>query len=75
MKTICNCAVKLNVTPRQIPGEVGGGNWVNFFTGYVPLASQDPYPIIVYSRILISGTSKGNKDWFAKSKVASNVAK
>ena len=72
MKTIYNCAVKLNVTPRQIPGEVGGGN---FFTGYVPLASQDPYPIIVYSRILISGTSKGNKDWFAKSKVASNVAK
>ena len=26
----------------------GGGTWVNF-AGYVPLASPNPYPIIVYS--------------------------
>ena len=26
-----------------------GGTWVNFFSGYVTLTSQSPYPIIVYS--------------------------
>ena len=36
----------LNVIARKIPGE-----WVlgSSFAGYVPLASQSPYPIIVYS--------------------------
>ena len=29
------------------PGRVGRGTWVNV-AGYVPLASQSPYPIIVY---------------------------
>ena len=32
----------------QITRWGGGGTWINF-AGYVPLASQSPYPIIVYS--------------------------
>ena len=31
------------------PGEGGGGLLGLIFAGYVPLASQNPYPIIVYS--------------------------
>ena len=31
-----------------LPGGGGGGTLVNF-AGYVPLASQSPYPFIVYS--------------------------
>ena len=35
----------------SIPGEGGGGGGVLglIFAGYMPLASQNPYPIIVYS--------------------------
>ena len=41
---------QMNQKPRLGPG----GGWVGevlglIFTGYVPLASQSPYPIIVYS--------------------------
>ena len=37
------------VDAQGSPGGGGGeGTWVNF-VGYVPLASQSPYPIIVYS--------------------------
>ena len=31
------------------PGEGGGGVLGLIFIGYVPLASQSPYPIVVYS--------------------------
>ena len=31
------------------PGGGGGATWINIFAGYVPLASQNPYPIMVYS--------------------------
>ena len=27
----------------------GGGTWVNFSRGYVPLASQGPFPVTFYS--------------------------
>ena len=33
----------------SIPGEGGGGVLGLIFAGYMPLASQNPYPIIVYS--------------------------
>ena len=34
---------------RWIPGRGGGGGLLGLiFAGYVPLASQSPYPIIVY---------------------------
>ena len=33
---------------RWIPGGGGGGLLGLIFAGYVPLASQSPYPIIVY---------------------------
>ena len=37
-----------NITFTAPPGGGrGGGTWL-MFAGYVPLASQSPYPIIVY---------------------------
>ena len=43
---------KLQLNKRdiyRIITRVGGGTWVQFHWVYVPLASQSPYPIIVYS--------------------------
>ena len=40
---------KLVRLPREIPGGGGGGALGSILAGYVPLASQSPYPIIVYS--------------------------
>ena len=40
------------IVDREIPqplGGGGGGGMGLIFAGYVPLASQNPYPIIVYS--------------------------
>ena len=41
-KKVCNTSIKLRVIP-------GGGVLVSSFAGYRPMASQNPYPIIVYS--------------------------
>ena len=45
---------KLTITGYQKKNNGGGGGGVRgvlglIFAGYVPLASQSPYPIIVYS--------------------------
>ena len=39
---------QMNQKQRMGPGEGGEFFWL-IFAGYVPLASQSPYPIIVYS--------------------------
>ena len=39
-------------------GGGGGVTWVNFCSWYVPLASQNPYPIIVYSVAILQISCK-----------------
>ena len=54
-KLWCERGISLDVLDRQPlfgkgPGAgVGGGYLGHFFAGYVPLTSQNPNPIIVYS--------------------------
>ena len=49
--TLQNILIQLNILfpDRGTPGGGGGGGLGSSFAGYVPLASQNPYPIIVYS--------------------------
>ena len=45
-------------------GGVGGGGYLGYFAGYVPLASQSPYPIIVYSVANYSPFFRLNEEHF-----------
>ena len=46
-KRLFSCGIFIVVGSRK--SEVGGGGLLgSIFAGYVPLASQSPYPIIVY---------------------------
>ena len=49
MKIILNKRSKADFTVAAVSSPAGGGGVLGLmFAGYVPLASQSPYPIIVY---------------------------